>query len=90
VGSKPHEFRTQSADLPTRSENAISILVGNVSSADDLQLPLGMEALRADATEFDNLESDRDIASRNPTNNMHDAWNPAESNTTLTVLVVGS
>jgi hypothetical protein len=49
-----------------------------------------MEALRADAAEFDNLESDRDIASRNPTNNMHDAWNPAESNTTLTVLVVGS
>jgi hypothetical protein len=64
--------------------------VDNLSSADDLQLPLGMEAPRANATNLHNLESDHDIASCKPTIAMHNVWNSTESNPTLITLEVGS
>jgi hypothetical protein len=67
--SKPYECCTRSADLPTQTENAISILFDSLSSAYDLQLPPGMEAARADATDFDlsNLAATSQAATRSTT-----------------------
>jgi hypothetical protein len=63
----------RSADLPSRSENAIFILFDNLSTADYLKLPLGTEALARRCNQFRHLEYDHDIASCNPTNNIHNA-----------------
>ena len=48
---------------------------------DSSQLPLGIETLRAGTAELNNLGSDRDLTSFDPTNNIDAAWNPAEFDT---------
>lgn len=50
----------------------------DLTSADSPELPLGMETLRAGTTELNNLGSDREVASFDPTNNIQTAWDPAE------------
>lgn len=50
-------------------------------SDDSSQLPLGIETLRAGTAELNNLGSDRDLTSFDPTNNIDAAWNPAEFDT---------
>lgn len=51
------------------------------TSADSPQFPLGLETLRDGVAELNNLGSDRDITSFDPTNNIQTAWNPAEFDT---------
>lgn len=51
------------------------------TSDDSSQLPLGIETLRAGTAELNNLGSDRDLTSFDPTNNIDAAWNPAEFDT---------
>jgi hypothetical protein len=53
----------------------------DLDAADDLQLPLGMETLRAGVAELNDLGSDRDIASFDPASNIQTSWNPAEFDT---------
>lgn len=47
----------------------------------DSPQPLGIETLRTGTAELNNLGSDRDITSFDPTNNIQTAWNPAEFDT---------
>jgi hypothetical protein len=50
----------------------------DLDTTEDLQLPLGIETLRAGIAELNDLGSDRDIASFDPASNIQTAWNPAE------------
>jgi hypothetical protein len=53
----------------------------DLDTTEDLQLPLGIETLRAGIAELNDLGSDRDIASFDPASNIQTAWNPAEFDT---------
>jgi len=53
----------------------------DLTSVDSPQLPLGLETLRTGTAELNNLGSDSNITSFDPTNNIQTAWNPAEFDT---------